>query len=140
MDVNSKTCKAFFNVAKQISKLSDYSRNKTKIGCVVVYKHRIISTGCNSDKAHPLQAKYNAYRFSEPSIHKLHAETSSLVPIINDKTIEWGKVKIFTYRELADGSLGLSRPCKSCMAMIRDLGIKDVYYTTYDGYAHESLM
>lgn len=139
MDVNSKTCRAFFNVAKQISKLSDYSRTKTKIGCVVVYKHRIISTGYNSDKPHPLQAKYNSRRFSVEAVHKLHAETSALIPLIHDKNIEWGKVKVFNYRELCDGSIAMSRPCKSCMAMIKDLGIKDIYYSTADGYAYESL-
>lgn len=139
MDTESKTARAFFNIAKQVSKLSDYSRNKTKIGCVVVYKHRIISTGYNSDKPHPVQAKYNSYRFSEPSTPKLHAETSALIPLLSDRSINWRKVEIFTYRELANGQLGTSRPCKSCMALIKDLGIQRIFYTTYDGYAQESL-
>ena len=34
---------------------------------------------------------------------------------------------------------GLSRPCPSCMAAIKDLGIRYVYYTTNYGYAYEKL-
>ena len=34
---------------------------------------------------------------------------------------------------------GIARPCPSCMAAIRDIGIRDVYYTTDDGFAYERL-
>ena len=33
----------------------------------------------------------------------------------------------------------MARPCPSCMAAIRDLGIRDIYYTTNDGYVCERL-
>ena len=33
----------------------------------------------------------------------------------------------------------MARPCPSCMAAIRDLGIRDIYYTTNDGYVYERL-
>lgn len=140
MDVNSKRCKAYFNIAKEVSKLSTYSGSNAKLGCAVIYKHRVISTGTNSDKVHPLQAKYNVYRFSGSTPHKVHAEVASLIPLIKDKSIDWTQVKLFLYREKKSGTLGLSRPCKSCMALIRDLGIKQVYYTTDTGYAFESLV
>lgn len=140
MDVNSKTCRAFFNVAKQVSRLSTYTGTNAKIGCAVVYKHRVISTGCNSDKAHPLQAKYNIYRFTVPSVHKAHAEVSALILLINRNDIDFSKAKLFLYREKQNKTLGLSRPCKSCMKLINDLGIKDIYYTTENGYCHESLI
>ena len=31
----------------------------------------------------------------------------------------------------------MSRPCPSCMAAIKDLGIRNIYYTTDDGFSHE---
>lgn len=34
---------------------------------------------------------------------------------------------------------GLARPCPACMAMIKNLGIKKIYYTTDDGFAFEQL-
>ena len=33
----------------------------------------------------------------------------------------------------------MARPCPSCMAAIKDLGIKNIYYTTNDGYSYERL-
>ena len=53
--------------------------------------------------------------------------------------IKWDKVVIFVYREMLDGSIGMARPCESCMAYIKDMGIKNIYYTTNDGFAHEVL-
>ena len=71
--IPSKSHRAYFKAAKAMSKLSDY---KQKIGCVVVYKHRIISSGFNHHKTNPLQKKYNKYRFDEDTgFHSVHAET-----------------------------------------------------------------
>lgn len=33
----------------------------------------------------------------------------------------------------------MARPCPSCMAAIKDIGISHIYYTTNDGYAYEKL-
>lgn len=33
----------------------------------------------------------------------------------------------------------MSRPCPNCMAAIKDLGIKHIYYTTNDGFVYENL-
>ena len=129
--------KSFFDIAKKVSELSTFHRKNVKIGCLIVSGHRIISSGYNSDKTNPIQKKYNRLRFSVETPHKLHAEISALLPLLNNKDIDFSKVKIFTYREKADHSLGKSRPCKSCMALIKDLGIKNIYYTTDDGYCHE---
>ena len=50
----SKTDRAFFNSARAVSKLSDHHY---KLGCVVVDRHRIISSGFNSKtKCHRVQA------------------------------------------------------------------------------------
>ena len=34
---------------------------------------------------------------------------------------------------------GMARPCASCMQAIKDLGIREIYYTTNDGYSYEKL-
>ena len=51
----------------------------------------------------------------------------------------FSKVKLYIYRIRKDQPFGLSRPCPSCMAAIKDLGIKDIYYTTNDGYVYERI-
>lgn len=127
---------AYFNVAKAVSKTSDFPKHR--IGCAVVYKHRLISSGCNRQTTHPKQRELNKERFEEDSIHHWkHAELSALLPLMNRKDIEWNKVKLYLYREFKNGNKALSRPCKSCQRLIKELGIKRVFYTTNSGYIQE---
>lgn len=127
----------FFDKARQAAMVSDYY--KTHIGCVAVYQGTIVGIGCNCNKTHPTQKFYNKYRKqSEIMLPKLHAEISC-VNSIKHLDINFSKVKIYIYRIRKDQPFGLSRPCPSCMAAIKDLGIRDIYYTTNDGYVHERI-
>lgn len=127
----------YFEKARNIATLSDYG--KTHIGCVAVYQGQIIALGCNCNKTHPTQKYYNRYRKpSDSMLPKLHAEINCLNQL-KHFNLNFSKVRLYIYRIRKDQALGLSRPCPSCMAAIRDLGIRDVYYTTNDGYAYERL-
>jgi len=109
------------------------------IGCVVVEKGKIISSGFNSTKTHPIQKTYNIERFtSDATPHTLHAEISALSHVIN-KDVNWDNVELYIYREFRNGNVALAKPCKSCMKLIKELGIKKIHYTTYDGYCTEIL-
>lgn len=130
----TKKQKSFFEAAKVVSTMSDF--DKVHIGCIVTDAHRIISSGCNSNKTHPLQKQLNKERFDLDSHHTLHAEVAALLPLMKED-IDFSKVKIYTHRNYKDGRLAMSRPCKSCMKLIKDLGIKEICYTTTDGYAFE---
>lgn len=128
----------YFDKARQTASISDYY--KTNIGCVAVYHGNIIGIGCNCNKTHPTQKFYNRYRISSDSmLPKLHAEISCINSIKN-LDINFPKVKLYIYRIRKDQPFGLSRPCPSCMAAIKDLGIRDIYYTTNDGYVHERMV
>lgn len=70
--------------------------------------------------------------------HKLHAEINCLNQI-KHLDINFSKVKLYIYRIRKDQPYGMARPCPSCMAAIKDLGIKNIYYTTNDGYSYERL-
>ena len=126
----------YFKKASKVAEISDY--DKINIGCIAVYQGQTIGLGCNSNKTHPVQKKYNRYRNWEDFIPKLHAEISCLNQI-KHLNINFSKVKLYIYRIRNDQPFGLSRPCPSCMAAIKDLGIRDVYYTTNDGYVYEKL-
>ena len=127
----------YFTKARQIANISDY--NKIHIGCVAVYQGQVIGLGCNCNKTHPIQHYYNRYRKqSDSMLPKLHAEISCINQI-KHLDIIFSKVKLYIYRIRNDQPFGLARPCPSCMAAIKDLGIRDVYYTTNDGYAYEKL-
>lgn len=134
----TKRHKTYFEVAKAVSKLSNH--RQAHIGACVVYKHRIISTGHNSTRTHPMQKKYNQYRFDVDTVHSLHAETQALLPLIGRKDIDFSKVSIYIYREHKCGGLALARCCESCYQLIKDLGINRIYYTGEDSYISEILI
>ena len=127
----------YFDKARQVATISDF--NKFHIGCVAVYQGQIIGLGCNCNKTHPTQHYYNRYRRqSDGMLPKLHAEINCLNQI-RHLDINFSKVKLYIYRIRKDQPHGLARPCPSCMAAIKDLGIRNIYYTTNDGYSLEHL-
>lgn len=130
-----KSDRVYFNVAKSVSHLSDFPR--VKIGSCAVYKHKVISTGFNTQRTDPMQKKYNIYRFSEDTRHTCHAELSCLKPLIGRKDIDFKNVELYIYREDKSGIPSLARPCRSCERLIRDLKIKKIFFSTYGGYASE---
>lgn len=125
--------KRIFNIAKEVASFSDFKG--PHIGAVVVDGKTIISTGYNSYKTRPLQHRYNIYRNFEnyeSSIPSQHAEIGALSHLIG-KEIDWSNVSIFTYRELKNGKRACSRPCVACMSLIKDLGIKNIYFIDENG-------
>ena len=113
--------RVFFNMARQVSFLSDY--HGPHMGCVCVDGHRVVTSGHNAMKTNPMQHRYNRFRDFDPKYPaRVHAE-----------------VTLYVYREHKDGSPAMARPCKSCMALIKNLGIKKVFYTTDDGFAEEKI-
>lgn len=131
----------FFEEAKRCSYKSDYiGAVSVRIGAVAVLKGIVIAKGYNRNKTHPLQEKYNCYRYNTQSNHyypsKIHAEME-IVSKIRNLDIDFSKVIIYVYRETKEGTLAMARPCKACTAALKDLGIKTVCYTTENGYCEE---
>lgn len=137
--ISRADCK-YFDRARQAANESDFPR--THVGCVAVYHGDIIATGCNGEKTHPMQKYYNKLRNGYLLCHelkpKIHAEMSILNQI-KSRNIQFSKVKLYIYRIRLDQPYGIARPCPSCMAAIKDLGIRHIYYTTNDGLAYEKL-
>lgn len=139
--------KRMFKVAREVAKTSDFKPHR--LGCVIAYKHHIVSVGANSEKTSPVQKKYNKERNftkSDDGVaikHSLHSEISALSKISYPvgQSMDWSKVKVYIYR-IAPGKkykFGNARPCAACMAALRDCGIRHVYYTGDDSYVYERL-
>lgn len=127
----------YFSKARQTATASDY--RKIHIGCIAVYQGQVIGLGCNCNKTHPMQRYYNMYRISSDALlPKLHAEIRCINQI-KHSDINFAKVKLYIYRIRRDQPYGMARPCPSCIAAIKDIGIRDVYYTTNNGYAYERI-
>ncbi|MBO5711968.1 MAG: hypothetical protein J6R47_03935 [Acholeplasmatales bacterium] len=126
---------AYFEAAKAISKLSNHNQ---KMGCVIVNKHKIISSGYNSEtKCHRLQAELDMNYYKMESSGKIHAETSALLPL---RRADLSKASIFIYRETKGGTKALARPCPCCQKLIKQFGIKHIYYTGNDSLVYEELV
>lgn len=131
--------KYYFEKTKEASRLSDF--NKVHIGCIMLYKNVILSKGYNTYQTHPIQMRYDNYRSLdwnnkvEPK-HCLHAEMMALIKIMN-LDIDFSKIICYIYREDMNGSLADCKPCNACEKALKDLGIKEIYYTTKNGYQHE---
>lgn len=104
----------YIGIARKVSKKSTY---KIQVGSCIIKGNRILGLGCNSTKTHP-KATTRA--------NKIHAEHQALIDAgINELE---GSVA-FVYRETKDGKAANSKPCASCEALLREAGIKKVYYS-----------
>lgn len=104
----------YFEVAERLAHKSIY---KFRLGCVIVKGNRILGTGFNSTKTHPR---------SNDEFKTLHAETDALL------SCNIGAAKgavAYVYRITKDGKPAMSKCCESCEKMLKDAGIKRIYYT-----------
>lgn len=133
----SRTQQAFFRAADSISKLSDHPQ--THLGCVLIDKHRIVSSGYNSfTKCSPVQKRLDIERFGNSDQHRgpVHAEVSCLLPLIRQNYNMVGS-DLYIVRRHKNGILAISRPCPGCMSLLRANGVKRVFFSIENGYSME---
>lgn len=137
IEMITKSAKSYFRAAKAMSELSDFPRHH--LGCVVVLKHKIISSGYNSNtRCNSIQSKLDTDRHGVYCPGKVHAECDALTPLIKNR-VDLKNAEIYIYKQHKDGSLAMSRPCPSCMKLIKSCGIRYINYTTEQGFASEIL-
>ena len=89
-------------------------------GCVIVRKNKIVSTGINT--------VVDSCSFS------IHAEVDAINKAKKVLTkSEFKNCKIFVVRigqDSMNNPLKYSKPCPSCMKLINNIGIKQIFYTT----------
>lgn len=138
MKINVK----WIEFARSISDLSDHTR--IMVGAVIVHKNSIISVGHNQRKTHPKQHRHNHLRFAKcieamDSTGSLHAEMHAVIRAERELS-DLSKCKLFVYRSDRNGNRAMCRPCAACMDAITKAGIKEIQYTTNDGFAVEYLL
>lgn len=118
-----------FRAAKAVSELSDH---RVKVGCVVVNGHNIISSSSNSGtKCNRMQARLDKQKYGCDCPGYVHAELAALYPLIK-KGVDLSSASIYVYRQTKDGRLACAKPCSSCEWLIRQCGIKKIFYTIRD--------
>ena len=96
------------------------TRGKFRLGAVLVHRNSIVSIGMNSYKTHPLMAERTEWPF-------LHAEQHAIIRAGVDNC---EGLDLYIARVLKNNDLALSKPCKVCTELIKDVGIKNIYYST----------
>lgn len=111
-------------------KVSYRSPSRFKLGAVITTKkNQVISVGFNNmNKTHPsCKHTYN---------NCLHAEIHALIGVDYEST---KRGNAYVYRETKDGKLANSKPCPACSQALKLAGIRNVYYSSIDGFKREQL-
>jgi tRNA(Arg) A34 adenosine deaminase TadA len=105
----------FMQKAIEIAKTAQGFNNKNKTGAIIVYKDRIIASGSNSPKTHPLARTYSKH----PEAIYLHAEIDAIIKASRSLTsTEFKHSSIYIARVRRDNTCGISKPCNGCTAAI----------------------
>jgi len=116
----------YFHLARLAARSSNHK--DYHIGAVISNKHPI-SHGHNIVRTHPIFADGKRW-------YTIHAEMHA---ILCAETIEIPGCSVYVYRETANGDLALAKPCDECLAVLIEVGIKNIFYTTPDGYVRVNL-
>ena len=135
----SRAQRGFFWAADAVASLSDHKQ--TKLGCVLVDKHWIISSGHNSStRCSPLQKQMDTARFGNSDKHRgpVHAETACLLSLIR-QGYDMSRSDLYIVRRHRNGSLALSRPCPGGMSLLRANGVRRVFFSVEGGFSEERI-
>lgn len=129
-----------FHHAKAAAEMSDFTR--AKVGCAVMDKNKVLSVGFNTTKTHPQQKHYNQLRTFRDGTAvapaQLHAEMAAVLQL-QYADVDWSRADVYVYRLCKDRPHGMARPCPACMGMLKDLGVKRVFYTSDIGVIREEV-
>ena len=113
---------------------SDYKR--VNIGAVVAFGKKVVSTGWNGHKSHPMQELYNRLSGRLAPRNACHAEMAAIVKA-GQRDLSGATIYVGRYDML--GRLAMCRPCRACRLAMERRGIKDVVYTSRQGVMHEKV-
>jgi tRNA(Arg) A34 adenosine deaminase TadA len=122
----------YFKLAKEASELATWQPEK--IGAVIVLRNEVIGVGYNRNKPSTDQFFW-AKKAGRPEAVFTHAEVSALAKV--DWSDDLDMAKIYVSRSFKDGSNAIARPCEICTMALKHYGIKNIFYTTNDGFVFE---
>jgi deoxycytidylate deaminase len=116
--VLSKREEAFLSVARYFA---TRSKSRKQHGAVVVKSGRVLGTGYNKDRNHPL--------FVSPEHIKPHCSRHAEMEAIKDANNNVEGAILYVARVNKQGKDRYSKPCRLCEAAIKSHKIKRVIYT-----------
>lgn len=118
MLINNRVVAAAMKAATNTQGIKRY-----KLGAVLFKRNRIFATGGNRRKTHPALVRYSAFPY-------LHAESDC---VLRHGVAESKNCNILVVRIDVLGKLTMAKPCDVCLSFLRASGIREVYYSSWDG-------
>ncbi len=101
-------------------KIAMMSELPNRHGCIVAVRRKIVGLGWNKGKTHPAASKTISQH--------IHAELAAIIGV-NAKDLRGADIFVARKMRGKGQDLGMSRPCKHCLELIRQAGVKWMYYT-----------
>ena len=123
--------------AEELAHSADNS-NKHRLGAILIRRGRVIGKGVNKPfKTHPIVKRISEQNNFQArnGYHKdtIHAELAAMLSVRSSKGCE--NSTIFVARTLHR----TSRPCRHCMQLLKEAGVKKAVYYTETGWAEEEI-
>jgi len=112
--------------------LTFLSCHKFPLAAIVASGNRILSVGINQYKTSPMQINPYTNKIG----NGIHAEFCALRGFKKGELI---KSVIYIVRRHKDRTYALARPCKECMKIIRNVGIKKIVYSIENNFIVEKI-
>lgn len=104
--------------------LSDgVGQGQMRVGAALFKNKRILCKQCNIYRTHPKLSKYSLYPY-------LHAESRTLIHFGLQNV---ANNDMLVVRVTKDNKLTMAKPCKACMHIMQDYGIRNIYYSDWEG-------
>ena len=120
------------------SLLDNHNANRCRHFSFIVYKNRLIATGLNCNKTHPLNLRNRKIsRITGEDYSNQKQTCSELNAILKLKrltNIDTRKCTLINLRYDRNDHKALAKPCMSCTSLLKYHNFKQVIWSTNNGY------
>lgn len=122
------------------SLLDNHNANRCRHFSFILYKGRLIATGLNSIKTHPINLRNKKIsKITGEDYTKQKQTCSELNAIVKLKrltNIDTRKCTLINLRYDRNNKLAIAKPCMSCVSLLKYHSFKQVIWST--GYGYET--
>jgi tRNA(Arg) A34 adenosine deaminase TadA len=126
----------FWNILEKVA-IAVEPAPRQRMAAVLVYKNDVVAIGYNKMKTHPIAKRFQKH---EEAIY-LHAEIDCIKNALRVVDVDFlSKCTMYVLRLKRPETdhkkfvHGMAKPCCGCELAIDQFGIKNVYYTTDEGF------
>jgi len=121
-----------------LSLLDNHNANRCRHFSFILYKNRLIATGLNANKTHPMNLrnkKISRLTGEDYSDQKQTcSELSAILKLKRLTNIDTRKCTLINLRYDRNDKIALAKPCSSCQSLLRYHNFKQVIWSTNNGY------